>query len=378
MARKPTRDPKKSPLALPLACLVAAVVVAVFFAWRSGRKHRGVPAAKVESAQVAAPAAPKPAAKAAAAPDAAAAAAAPKVLESEQRAEIRSLPLPPAGDGFELVVDVRAMSQCGTGDLDFMAIETLGRADTPFLISIEPLAPAADWPEELLTRPFKVAEIQAGQKLRFLVPRALAQIPMGLFVCRDKRRDGHCRGKAVETPAQIYASHVKAMQAERLENIDLPDRIYAFEFIQVNEGVLKTAPDRGLSDADYRRMGQFMSASAGRGVDARAAQNEFRRLNSTLGSLPMKLATKSIEVSLPKRDDASCLGGTPVASPSGAPPTDVAATSERADGRPGRPPFSKWVQPPPPRGPNGELLPLPGPPDSGPVVPTLQGSSQKP
>ena len=245
------------------------------------------------------------------------------VIEKERIAGLRSILLIEEGGDFRLSVTVRVKPQCRIGDLDLMSIETLAEPSSRVIVSVEPMIEMVGWDYARTTRIMSFKDFAVGGSHVFKVSKSAGSIPLGVFVCRDEEHLNHCRGKATLTPGQVYESHKVLMTARSKAEVRLQDRVYYFQYVQIQTGALKMLPRRELLPEDYQRVGSFLTASVDQRLRPRELATQVRQVHQAVGSYPIEIKNGAeLEVVLPRSVAKLCDPRTAAASGAEEPPSD--------------------------------------------------------
>ncbi len=209
------------------------------------------------------------------------------------------------------------VDRCSFGDVDALLLDsrwsgTAGR----ILLSLEPVYDLSN-SGFVSTKEITPASLaHRGLEARLSVPKVKTPQLYGLFICRDSKNENSCRGKAVDDFKDIFARYKleinaqtkelkpKALLEERKKTV--PDRIYFFKSVIVDRDSLRIS-EKQTSDERAAQWANYLRVITGNSSDVSSeALARERLLNKILGSLPLRLTNKTIEISLPRFLPGKC------------------------------------------------------------------------
>ena len=206
------------------------------------------------------------------------------------------------GETRSLPVTISLSRECYLGDADMILLEA-GWSHTPSIrLSLESLLPDDNFVASVMV---PVAQLKTrGTKTNFPLPPYQGTRPMGLFICKDSREDGHCRNKPVQSSAELFARYNPDKSPEKLDRVkDIPDKSYFFGNLLAYEDRVEFAKEP-FTDKTAARLSSNMEAS--KLVKREKILSRIKHLHATLGSLPLSERNNEIEITLPSLDLSGC------------------------------------------------------------------------
>ncbi len=216
-----------------------------------------------------------------------------KILASE-KIGLKSMPL--KKDGSTLRIPVRIIPQktwCKSGELDTIRKASRDINKNTLLLSIEPLAGNSG--SSLRT---SLTNLQSGLDHVFRIDKSPDEKIFGLYICSDEYREGHCKGKALQSHLQINESLAAGGQ-DRIHK----DYIFYFQPLIVLDDSLQVFQSNRLHK---RRVNKIL------GENFAVSDQDMKLVWKTLiisRSLPAEINDQQLILKLPYNDPKCLLTG---------------------------------------------------------------------
>lgn len=206
----------------------------------------------------------------------------------------------------EIEIPVQIPSVCFFGDRDVLFLEAGWGKFEEVLVSIEPLDPSGG--KGSSTR-VKVEELGSGSaRVRLKVPASSRPTPMGLFICKDEKRQGSCRNKKlVEIEATLKKFHDPAKPENLDPKKDFPEIVYFFAHITVGPDSVSWIESQ-FTQEERSRMRALIDEAVPR-ERAKRAKERLDALQKTLNSAPLAEVDGKPVIALPGLNPAGCPTG---------------------------------------------------------------------
>lgn len=198
---------------------------------------------------------------------------------------------------------IRAPGVCYAGDLLMILLEAEWAKLKHVLISIEPVLESqpAGFSEKIPVNKLGNGKIAA----KLTAPKVSAEMPMGIFICKDAAGTGSCRSKPLVPVDEVFNKYSDREKAEKLDpKKDFPDTIYFFTPVVVGPNSI-TASD-GVYDTGERDRLTSIAKSSLSASEAAQVLARVQELQGGLNSSPLLEFNGLPTLMLPMLDRANC------------------------------------------------------------------------
>ena len=225
-----------------------------------------------------------------------------------KKATEEGVPLPPTIETLKLdaarTVPVKISSKkgCFFGDLDLMLVEMSWSNYYDLRVSLEPLDDGkAAGSSAVVT----VKDLAPGSHTVSLkAPKVKQPTLMGLYICRDAKKSGSCRGKPVVSPGEFIKRYSSQATANKKPG-DLPveDKTYYFNHVVVEPDGISSS-DAVFDQAEFARAREIAQKESPKSFEQKL--KKIYEAQRTLSSVPLTQIDGALAVTLPISDFANC------------------------------------------------------------------------
>jgi hypothetical protein len=225
-----------------------------------------------------------------------------------KKATQEGIPLPRSVDTLKLdasravPVTISSKKGCFFGDLDLMLVEMSWSNYYDLRVSLEPLDDGkAAGSSAVIT----VKDLAPGSHTVSLkAPKVTQPTLMGLYICRDSKKSGSCRGKPVVSPGEFikrYSSQATA--GKKPGDLIVDDKTYYFNHVVVAPDGISSS-DSVFDQAEFARVREIAQKESPKNFEQKL--KKLYEAQRTLSSVPLKQVDGALAVTLPISDFANC------------------------------------------------------------------------
>ena len=223
-------------------------------------------------------------------------------------------PLSTSDGKWNLALKLVTEPRCFFGDRDAIGLELIRseNPETELLLTVETLPDAAETKKATVAFIKGAAkELEKGYDLTLTVPRSSHKEILGLYICKDSKKEGSCRNKELRTIPAILNQY-DSIQGVLSPEFVATDKIYFFKPLIFEASGLRY-PSAAMSSQRYAQLEQFINREFGLNEGSKNAITKIIEIGNTLQSRPLQMADQKLVIRLPGYAPTRCRGaGTPI------------------------------------------------------------------
>lgn len=222
-------------------------------------------------------------------------------------------PLSVSDSKWNIPIKLVTEPRCFFGDRDAIGLELI-RSESPeteLLLTIEPLPKAPEVKKTAVAFIKGAAkDLEKGYDLTLSVPRATHNEILGLYICKDSKKEGSCRNKELRTIPAILNQY-DSIQGVLSPDFVATDKIYFFKPLVFESSGVRY-PSAAMSSQRYAQLEQFINHEFGLNEGSKNAIEKIIEIGNTLQSRPLQMVDQKLVIRLPGYAPTRCRGaGTP-------------------------------------------------------------------
>ncbi len=233
-------------------------------------------------------------------------------------------------DTWKLDVEVERRARCMFGDLDLVQLDLERSAGSKKLqLSLESMGVST--PKVILASSTERAESgNLFRRFSFILPRFEKPTLLGLYLCSTTVKSDEKGGSSVVLQPCSTKQLISFEEASRPYRVDKSkaigadgklqaapllerrskasgDKIYFFRFVIAAEDYL-LVPTQEFDEPTYAQLGAFLKSISAEVEDPEKLIARLKELGKVVGSIPTKVRSKKVVVTLPYYSRKKCLG----------------------------------------------------------------------
>ena len=199
-------------------------------------------------------------------------------------------------------VTISSKKGCFFGDLDLMLVEMSWSRFYDLRVSLEPLDDSKAAPSSAVVN---VKDLAPGShSVTLKAPKVSQPTLMGLYICRDSKKTGSCRGKPVVSPGELIKRYSSESTTGKKEGgIAVDDKTYYFNQVVVEPDAISTS-EAVFDTAEFARIREIAKQESPKSFEKKLKR--VYQTQRTLSSVPLKQVDGALAVTLPISDFANC------------------------------------------------------------------------